>query len=209
MALIRIDPAALHAAADRHRKVYNTVEEVAARMDSMASQLNSVWDGGASEQAISELKEIRASVKRIAAGNEESAGFLDGVAQAFEALDAGNGGISAIRMVVKGIADLACPRPIIALILGLRGVLRIEPDGVREVAAQGRSVADILMSTCDELRSSTDALMANWEGNSARKFQAETEDMIQAFLRVAEAMNEYSDSLISAANRYEELDNSL
>lgn len=208
MALILIDPVALHAAAQQHRKVADTVEHVVDMMGDMCGQLNASWDGGASEQAYAELKRMAHQIADIGRAPHVASGFLTSVADAFEALDAGGGISGAIGVMPMGLASAVAP--IAQIVLGLRGnVLRIDPDGVRVVAARGMEASEILSQAAAELQSSSKQLLSRWEGNSARKFAESSEDMVRGLFRAADCVEEFSNDLIKAASRYEELDNSL
>lgn len=206
---IRISPEVLRAAAERERAVAEAVISAKEKLGSMYSDLNAAWDGGASNMALNSLQTLRDGASQIADGVGDGAEKLNGIAAAFEALDNEGTlpGIAVMRPLDGALRIL--PGIPIKWIIGLKGELRIIPDEVRVVANRSRALADEMEQTAQELRAILKTLEDSWEGRAYSKFAEDTYEQINAFLRMAEQLNEFGDELHKTAVRYEELDNTL
>lgn len=202
---IRISLEVIRSAAARHQEVQSTVNEASERIEMMLSRLNDAWDGGASQQALGQLQELRDSINEIGEGTGRNANWLDSIANAFEQLDAG------VPLAVSRWMDTRLLKTIALeeMLLRLVGNLRIIPDEVREVADEGRHVSAMLKEAAHNLRAQLDELANSWEGRSYNRFADESRMLIDSFEGVSEQMENYARRLNIAADRYEELDNSL
>ncbi|MGM9603388.1 MAG: WXG100 family type VII secretion target [Faecousia sp.] len=206
--MIRISPDALRAAAERQRNILSAVDETKTKMTSMTSELDQAWNGGASVQAIHTLQDLRKAADSIFDGLQDGASMLDGIAQAFEALDDGeNSPLIAIRLDDRFNQRLGCPAPGPIFSLAFSGQLRIEPDQVRDVAAQCNQIAEEYVGKANELQNSLSTLESDWQGKSFTRFANMSTKLIGAFKEISEALNEFANKIRNAANRYEEIDN--
>ena len=210
--LIRIDLEAVMATAQRNAMVSNVVEDTVGKMDALIARLNEVWDGGASEQALDAFRELRQKATKLGEANNENNDLIMKFADAFRALD--EAVPIGIKIPISGvISDL--PNLIIGrgwlpkLILPLIQSVRIIPEEVREVAAQVQDIGRIYGDTAMELRDRKNDLMNSWEGKSAQRYARDTEELVRGFINMAESLEEYAHKLFVAADRYEELDESL
>lgn len=211
--MIRISPNALRAAAERHLTVTAAVDEATARLANLVTELNAAWDGGASNDALDNMREIREDIADIAKGTSGHADRLKRIAEAFEALDESSGNPTIMPLNLVGrIASLIPIGPdgiLRPFNWFLHNSLRIVPDEVRNVANQCRHVSDELMETAMKLTADVDALSSDWEGRSYERFAADSRDMITAFKNCASRLVKLAETLNNAADRYEALDNSL
>lgn len=203
--MILISPDALRAAAERQRTIVDNVDETIGRITSMTSELDEAWDGGASVQAVEVLQGLRISANGIRDGLQDGVSMLGGLAEAFEALDDGGLPLAvSVRFdstkVLPGV-----PHPFFTL--AFSGQLRIEPDQVRDVAAQCEQIAEVYLAKANDLQNSLNTLESSWQGKSFNKFVATSTEQIDAMQKVSEALTEFADRIRNAANRYEEIDN--
>lgn len=208
---IRINPAALRAAAERQRVVYETAQTAKATLGSMYNKLDDAWDGGASATALNDVEELRGYASQMGDGVNESADKLVTIAEAFENLEfdlnPNKWVISPIRPIWNAVFGANLP-PLGAM-LALRGSLRIIPDAVREVASMADSLAKEYEEAAAEMKKMISTLENSWEGRAFTRFQNDTQEMVIAYRSFAEKLMDFADELRMAANRYEELDNSL
>lgn len=205
---IRISPDALRAAAERQKSVLSTIDETKSKMTAMISMLNQAWDGGASSQAIGTLEELRNLAGNLGEGANGGANKLESIAQAFEALDDGEDSpFVAVRFDDRITQLVGCPAPRPNFPLVFSGSLRIVPDQVRNVATQCKQLTEVYVGIVDELRNSLNTLEGEWEGKSFLKFANECEELIKAFKRMANVLEEFADRIRTVATRYEEIDN--
>lgn len=202
---IRINPAALHAAANREKVIAETVHEAAAKLSMLSAKLGDAWDGGASEAAIDSLHQIRSGANNVGEGADSGAERISSIANAFAALDGGTG-VGSIKPLPTGLIPMP---PINPFTLVVSDSLRIVPDQVREIGAECRIVSDTLMQSAMELTELVSNLASDWEGASYNRFADDTAQLVAAFREAAQGLEEYANEIITAATRYEELDASL
>lgn len=205
---IRIVPEELRAAAERERNIQKAVEEIKAKMTNQVRSLDQAWDGGASRAAISNLESIKNRMDDLLQGLYSGARMLDGVANAFEALDDNPEAPESpfVALPHFSIRDfvIGCPKPDFSIVLN--GRLRIIPERVREIGRECKQIAEMSLKEASALQASLNTLAENWEGNSFRKYADESEDLMAAFKNMANSMDEFGDKITLIANRYEDLD---
>lgn len=207
---IRISPNALRAAAERHLTVTAAVDEATARLSNLVTALNAAWDGGASNEALSTMREIREAIANISEGTAGHADKLKRIAEAFEALDESGTPSGIAIMTDFTLPPLVGPGGMLRKFNWfLQNTLRIVPDEVRQVADQCRHISNELQETAHKLKADVDGLAADWEGRSYDRFAAQSHEMIAAFRHGAERLDQFADTIARAADRYEALDNSL
>lgn len=106
---------------------------------------------------------------------------------------------------------VGCTTPIRAFIESFlaAGLVSIDPDAVREVAEQCRTLCASLRENADAFESSVNGLANDWEGNSYIKYGDESGQIVKAMREAESTFSEYITKIVNAANRYEEIDNSF
>lgn len=202
---IRILPDALRSAAQKQQDIIGNIAEETSKITELSNQLSDAWEGASGSQACNALAEIRAGIKNIIDGASNNARKLISIADAFESID---GGESNIAVQVLPLKALVMPiRP--AFSLSMPGLVRIDPDRVRNIAEQCKVVSNSLSDGVSTFTASVKDLGNNWEGRSYAKFEDETYEIIRAFGEIEEIMTELISRIVNAANRYEEIDNSF
>lgn len=210
---IRISPNALRASAERALTVTAAVDDATAVISQLVTELNAAWDGGASQQALEDLRRIRENIADIGQGTNGTAQKLKEVAEVFEKLDDAIAGPVAVPMHPQIInmvgAIMKKPIWIDQLNWFVANTLRIVPDEVRQVSVKCRQVSDELQGTAMQLSEMVDNLAGEWEGKSYNRFASDTKEMVAGFKRSAESLEAFANTIAKAADRYEALDNSL
>lgn len=214
---IRVTPDALRAAAEQVRTIAAATTGAVDSGSSIAVALSDAWEGKGGEAMISQLEELRVSATKVADGATESASVLEQVATAFENADRGEGApilnlISvvpnhrAFTLVGPGVVGPGAFRP--WQIVG-GGMVRIVPERVRELAVQCRNLAGTYEDAAGSLRSVVNGLANDWEGNAYNRFADSCNELLASYSGVQAALIAIADSMSEAADRYEDLDNSL
>ncbi len=202
---IRILPDALRSAAQKQQDIIGNIAEETSKITELSNQLSDAWEGTSGSQACNALEEIRTGIKNIIDGASNNARKLISIADAFESID---GGESNIAVQVLPLKALVMPiRP--AFSLSMPGLVRIDPDRVRNIAEQCKVVSNSLSDGVSTFTASVKDLGNNWEGRSYAKFEDETDEIIRAFGEIEEILTELISRIVNAANRYEEIDNSF
>lgn len=127
------------------------------------------------------------------------------IADAFESIDNGD-----TARVVKELYKGLMPMPIMpTLSVAIPGFVRIDPDKVRDIAEQCKAVLNSFSENTDTFADSIKGLADNWEGKSYSKYEQETLEIVKALREIADNFSEFISKIVTAANRYEEIDNSL
>ncbi len=202
---IRILPDALRSAAQKQQDIIGNIAEETSRITELSNQISDAWEGASGSQACNALEEIRTGIKNIIDSASNNARKLISIADAFESID---GGESNIAVQVLPIKALVMPiRP--AFSLSMPGLVRIDPDRVRNIAEQCKVVSISLSDGVSTFTASLKDLGNNWEGRSYAKFEEEAYEIIRAFGEIEEIMTELVSRIVNAANRYEEIDNAF
>ena len=88
-------------------------------------------------------------------------------------------------------------------------MIRIDPDGVREIAEQCKAISASISEYTDVYADSVDNLSDNWEGKSYLRYVERAKEIVEALKDVEEPMMTFASKLVNAADRYEEIDNSF
>lgn len=202
---IRISPDILRNVAKQQENIINNIAEETSKISNLGNQLSDAWDGASGTQAHNALEEIRTGIKNILDGAGDGVRKLIGIADAFESIDSGEN-VLALKQLKPGLI----PMPIHPnLILSLPGVVRIDPDRVRDIAEQCKAVTISISDNASAFSDTISGLGNDWEGRSYIKYEDEANEIIKALKEVEESMTEFVSRIINAANRYEEIDNSL
>lgn len=204
---IRIVPDALRNAAGAQRNIINQIMDDASKLKNIVNQLNEAWEGASGAQAQNALEEIRVGIKKILDGAEKSVSKISIVADAFERIDDGEMELIApMKKFTPGVV----PMPIgPGFALSMPGMVRIDPDRVRDLAEQCKVISISISDKAAQLDDSIRDLAMNWEGKSYMKYEEETREIIRALRMIEESMNEFASKSMLAANRYEEIDSSF
>lgn len=201
---IRVSPDVLRNVANQQGSISNSFDEAATTIGNLSDQLGDAWEGASGDQARNTLAEIRSGIKNVARGVEKGIQKLTGIADAFENIDSGEGGFT------FKFPDGLIPMPIMPrLILSMPGMIRIDPDRVRDVAEQCKTVAASISDNSAAYSDSIKGLSNDWEGKSYVKYEEESQSIVKALQNIDDSMTEFISKIVNAANRYEELDNSL
>lgn len=210
---IRISPDKLRSAANEQITIMNEIEKSAAAMDQIEERLRASWEGVAGRQIRSIVETTKVAVQKLAEEVQESAQDLNETARAFESIDNLNGSNYRTLHIIPGIFNNIIPSPIRPMILDFvifqSGEIRIVPDEVREIAAECKREANEIEEKKARFRVIVNKMRDDWEGNSCNKYMEGVEDIIRAFDEVIDSISEMADKMNMAANRYEEIDNTL
>lgn len=202
---IRISPDVLRDVAKKQIDIINQIAEENTKLGALTSQLGEAWEGPAGAQAQNAFEEIRTGIKKVIDGAGDCTQKLIGVAEAFESIDSGEN----VLAIKKFSTDLA-PMPLRpTLVLSMSGMVRIDPDRVRDIAEQCKIISTTISENTNAYFESIGDLSNEWEGKSYVKYEEETREVIKALREIEDVMAEFISRIVNAANRYEEIDNSL
>lgn len=202
---IRVSPDALRNVAKRQENIINSIAEDTTKIGNLTNQLGEAWEGASGAQAQNALEEIRTCIKKVVDGAGDCTRKLVSVAEAFESIDDGEN-ILAIKKFPTGFIPMPI-RP--TLVLSRPGMVRIDPDRVRDIAEQCKIISALISENSNAYSDSIEDLSNDWEGKSYVKYEEETREVIEALREIEDAMAEFISRIVNAANRYEEIDNSL
>lgn len=204
---IRVSPDVLRSVAKEQENIINNIAQETSKINDIGHQLGEAWEGASGAQAQNALEEIRTGIKRILEGAGDSARKLVSIADAFESIDSGEK-VLAIKQFHPRPGVI--PMPVMPnLILSMPGMVRIDPDRVRDIAEQCKAVSITISENSSAFSDSVKNLANDWEGKSYAKYEDETIEIIKALREIEEAIAEFISRIVKAANRYEEIDNSL
>lgn len=205
---IRIQP-------ERVRVVSNLQKSLADRADAASNELKEImvfldnaWDGVASEVALESIESLLLMSRNLSSAIDNSADRLSAVARIFEMADS-NESFSGIG-IKPGVIVGPGGRPTFpSIILPKLVSVRIVPEEVREAGQRCVNMAAVYDDIISDFRASVDSLGEAWEGRAYSKYLEYFNELRGELPTITEALNDLSVSLIRAANRFEELDNSL
>jgi len=174
-------------------------------MTKLVASLEEAWEGGSSLVAIDSLNDLRKHIDELGEGTNDGANKLEGFAALFEALDDGELTPFAFARrldVTRFMAHII--RPLIPF--KFTENLRIIPEQVYTVATECNEISEVMSAKVAELRESLNTLESEWDGKSFVKFSEETTELAEAFTKMAEALEDFSDRIRTVASRYEEID---
>lgn len=207
---IRVTPDALRAAAEQVRGIATTTVDAVDTGSGIAIALYDAWEGKGGEAMVSQLEDLRAGATKLADGVAESASALVQVAAAFENADRGEGtpvlfSVSVFKPAITPIG----PGGVLPWQVSGGGLIRIVPERVRELAVQCRNLAGTYENAAGSLRSVINGLANDWEGNAYNRFVDGCTNILDSYSGVQSALITIADSMSEAADRYEDIDNSL
>lgn len=206
---IRVIPDALRQSAEHIEQLINENKQLYTRIKVITSKLDEAWDGSASEFMIVQLNEL------IKYPNQAEEEFIKGrealqsIAQAFESIDEGE--VTApkftfhiIDMPIAGPGGIWKPFPPLS-----SGRIRVIPDGLREAAHESQSVIDMSNEISQRIDKILAELQNSWEGRSYNSFSESFVKVKEIYIQLSEALEKFSHMAMTAADRYEEIDNLL
>lgn len=209
---IRVVPDALRQSADHIEQIINENNQIYTRIKVITSKLDESWDGAASEYMIEQLHELIQLPNKAEEEFEKGQQILQTIAQVFENIDEGEGTPTfAVR------ADFVMPaivgpsgNPFLMKTLPLSsGHIRVIPDGLREAAQEAQNVIELSNEISNKINKVLSELQSSWEGRSYNKFSDNFIQLKEIYNHLANALEEFSQKVNMAANRYEEIDNLL
>lgn len=211
---IRVNPESLRAAGQRIGSIADVAGESTNLLNGGRSELVSSWEGSSSVSVLNRMDEIINGAKDITEAIQELGQSAESVAQVFEAADENSGGIvisamnidqilTKFKMPFSSIAD------IIADILRVFDHIRIIPERVYEVGQNCQKIADTYRENASELDNILDGLRSEWEGKAFQRFDSRMKELLSGIRGFADNLDEFASSIISAAQRFEELDQML
>jgi len=202
--LIKVNPDGLRSVAKQQESIINNIAEEASKIDDISNQLAESWQGASGAQAHDALEEISTGLKKITERAEESTQKLTSVAEAFESIDGGEIAF-AIRELSTGYLPPVRPN----FILSMPGMVRIDPDRVREIAEQCKVESVTISENVSAFADSIKGLSNDWEGKAYIKYEEESTEIIRVLRDIEDCMSVLVSEIVKIANRYEEIDNSL
>lgn len=204
--LIRVSPEALKNASQRIGVIGTETDEWYDRIKLLAHQMKDVWFGPGGEMAFDSIIQLLHHVTEGRDSLKECSETLDSVAQAFDAIDNGNPAIAikVIPFVMPALLKVGTVNYV-----QNTGVINIEPEQVRQIANELNKVADDIRNAYGELKKTRNDLKSEWEGRAANKFFDKFIETSRVFPKISDAINDITNNIIVAANRYEEIDNML
>lgn len=211
---IRVEPEALRQSARDIEQIINENDDINSRIRNFAGKLEESWDGTASKFVVEKLQELTQFSNSAKEELEGSALFLQAVAQAFESIDEGEDSTIRGRSIPFG-ADEKIGKSLVGS--GERwtidpfplfsGYIRVIPDGLREVANESKSVIEVTNEISNRIGEILSKLQNSWEGRAYNKFSDRFDQIKKYYIQLSEALGEFSQRILSVANRYEEIDN--
>lgn len=206
---IRIQP-------DRVREIANLHKSLADRADAASNDLKEImvlldqaWDGVASESALNSIEGLLSMSRNLSGEINKSADRLSAVARIFESADS-NEPIAISHQIFRPIIVGPGGRPTFpSIILPKLVSVRIVPEEVRDVGNRCKNMAVVYSDIIDDFYASVQSLEEAWEGKSYNKYLNDVNEFRSGMNEILEALPELAESLIRAANRFEEIDNSF
>lgn len=163
---------------------------------------------------ITQLNELIQYPNRAREGFEEGRHVLQSIADAFENIDNSENESNAVSIktqIINQIPNLgpggqnpfSKPLPLSA------GSIRVIPDGLREAAHEAQDIIEMSNEISSRISKVISDLQSSWEGRAYDRFSDEFIQIKEIYIHLSDALEEFSQKVIAAANRYEEIDNLL
>lgn len=202
--LIRVSPDALRNAASRQSDILSGVSDDVAKLDDIGNQLVDAWSGAAGASAYNAMGAVQKGIARTIDDSSKIISKLIDIANAFENVDNGE-----FAFELKFPGGLLPMPQLQAFAFSMSGMIKIDPDRVRDIAEQCRVVMTSISERTDTFATSVTELANDWEGKSYLKYNDEAQDIVRALREYEDRIAEFVARIVNAANRYEEIDNSL
>lgn len=207
---IRVNPESLRAAGQRIGSIADVAGESVSALNGARSELSSSWEGSSSVSVLNQLDEIINAGKRVEEAIQGMAQLPESVAQAFEAADENSGGLAiAFWHFTQDFVTFKCPLPPLADIVRIFDHIRIVPEQVYAVGQDCKRIADTYRENASELENVLNGLRSDWEGKAYQRFDSHMTELLSGIRTCSDKLDEFASSIISAAQRFEELDQML
>lgn len=212
---IRVVPDVLRQSAEYIEQIINDNDQLYARIKVIAHKLDESWDGAASEFMIDELHKLLEYLNKAKEHFAECRQALEVIVQAFENIDDSEG----TNLVSIFRADIRAQIQEYIKIVGPGGSLfskqlplssghiRVIPDGLREAAHEAQTAIEISNEILNKTNKVLSELQNSWEGRAYNKFSDGFIQIKEIYVKLLETFEEFSQKVITVANRYEEIDN--
>lgn len=207
---IRISPEALRNAANVQSQLLDDIAQDTTKLDSLKNQLAQVWKGASGNSVQNALEEIQTTVEKTVDTAKESNRNLIAIADAFENVDNSESDPLLFDLGRYEPAFQMLGKPLdLHQILHLVGTIQIDTEEVRNIAEQCKTVSSSVSEKAAAFADSVNKLSDTWEGNSHDKYVESAGAITKAFTGVEDSFSDFINRIITAANRYEEIDNSF
>lgn len=206
---IRVVPDALRQSSEQIDQIISENDQIYSRLKVITSKLDDSWDGTASEFMVKQVRDLIQYPNKAKEGFEESKQVLQNVVQAFEDIDNGEGKkLVAIKLDPNHFIKVGPDgNPFSGKLPLASGHIRVIPDGLREAAHEAQSVTDITNEISTRIDKVLSDLQSSWEGKAYNKFSDRFSQIREVYNQLTDALEQFSQRVIAAANRYEEIDN--
>lgn len=208
---IRVVPDALRQSAEQMEQIKNENDQIYTRIKVISSKVDQSWDGTASEYMIEQLQELIQYPNKAEEEFERGRQVLQTIAQAFENIDDGeNTPLIAVKIDPAVIAIVGPGGSLFGKPLPLSsGHIRVVPDGLREAAHEAQAVIEMSNEISGRIDKVLSELQSSWEGRACNRFSDNFIQLKEIYNHLTNALEEFSQKVNMAANRYEEIDNLL
>lgn len=203
---IRVSPDVLRDVANKQAVILDALNGEISKIRDLINGIQDAWRGTTGANATNELIQISEGTHYILDSAGGCVRKLIAVADAFDCVDDGEFGSLIPIHPCNGLISIPSSY---SRVLDVSGTVIIDPDRVRDIAKHCMSISTSITESANAFSDNVKGLSDSWEGRSHVKYEEETLPTIQALQEIGPAMAEYASQIVSAANRYEEIDNSL
>jgi WXG100 family type VII secretion target len=211
---IRVITESVRSSAQQMRTVSQQLEEQSTTLKTIRSQIDAAWDGGASVQALSVIRELSTAATELSNQLSKAASAVEQFVQSIESVDAG--GTTPVLQLMNLVTTIGplvtCPPsrfdfPI--FMPNSNTTVRVVPEELRSLATQCAAQAEEAENSGAQVQAILSQLQSDWEGNAATKFQEQLDSFPSSCTGLRDSLVTFSEKLTQAADRYEEIDNSF
>ena len=204
---IRINTDEVRNIGSQLRNISNECEEMQSGLGKIKTELDACWDGAASSGAIDTIERVEKGFRELVSGFGYVSSEVINIAEAFEAVDHGEG-VATARIP---IADFKPNRALIILgpFFKMAKTIRIEPDAVRKCAMEIEDIGNRLEQSVTAISNCSEHLRAVWVGASVDKTVEGLEELGSGLKSLADVILEFCNQVRVMADRYEEVDSSF
>lgn len=208
---IRVSPDVLRQEADKIKISYGQSDKLGLHIKTIANKLDAAWDGSSSKETVDKLLDLSNNLQIATNSLQEHSSLLQTVAQTFEQIDSIESDLS--------FSTLNMPHP---PILGPGGrldflqilklsseTIRVIPDELREVANESKEIINESTEVINNLEQVSNELQNSWEGRAYTNFVEKFNEVKKFYMDLVESLEEFSQKIVSVADRYEEIDGLL
>ena len=202
--IIRVDTDVLRSSGTKLSALVDKIQVVQARVKEISTKLNTVWDGGVSEDVLLSMNEQYEAMGLLAEKMTEAVVDVRNVADSFEAADnSGGKGMAALTHLVTALKPL---RPMRILTEKWTGSLRIVPDEVISCGESYCGAGEELEKIAAAYKEILLALQESWEGNSYRNFVKASDEITKHLNLLCEEIIALGRKTVQIAEVYRDID---